>query len=147
VAPVVEIFSFTGAAPGEMDGAPRVADKPAGALFDDAPGMTTVKFAEALKPFRAVRLIELVPPLPGVRGRMVGEENSVKLGFADVGARALNVDGPFGLPHPVTKSKPVTALKPCKPLDRHPNVPGVQVKGGLLELGLLPEVMSWNTEA
>jgi len=70
----------------------------------------------------------LVPPAPPcVIVRLLGESESVKLGVADP-VRALIRFVPFGLPHPVTKSYPTTALY---------DVP--------LPLLLFPLVMSWKS--
>ena len=88
-----------------------------------------------VKPFPAVSEIVAVPGAPpGVRFNVAGEAASVKYGFAvEVGARASIIPEPFGVPHPVTMSKPVIAVN-------EPVNPG----GTLVPLGLLPVVMSWN---
>src|SRR5580704_6575302 len=88
-----------------------------------------------VKPFPAVSEIVAVPGVPpGVRFKVLGEAASVKYGFAvEVGASASIIPEPFGVPQPVTLSKPVLAVnEPAK------------AEGTLVPLGLLPLVMSWN---
>jgi hypothetical protein len=54
-------------------------------------------------PFTSVTVMVLVPPLPWVIDRLLGESESVKLAVA-APVRVLIRVGPFGLPHPVTMS-------------------------------------------
>ena len=54
-------------------------------------------------PFTSVTLMVLVPLLPWVIDRLLGESESVKLAVA-APVRVLIRVGPFGLPHPVTMS-------------------------------------------
>jgi len=56
-----------------------------------------------LNPPRSVTVIVLVPLLPWVIVRLLGETESVKLGVAEP-AKALIRFAPFGLPQPVTRS-------------------------------------------
>jgi hypothetical protein len=73
-------------------------------------------------------VIVLVPPVPPwLIVRLLGESEIVKLGVADP-ARALIRFVPFGLPHPVTRSYPTTALNDFP-----------------WPLLLLPLVMSWKS--
>ena len=86
-----------------------------------------------VKPFPGVNEMEALPGAPpGVRFNVPGEADRVKYGLTvEVGARAPIMPMPFGVPQPVTISKPVIAVNdPVKP-------------GGTDEpLGLLPLVMS-----
>lgn len=85
-----------------------------------------------VNPFPGVREIVVVPAVPpGVRFNVLGEAESVKKALAvETGARASIMPCPFGVPQPVTMSKPVMAV----------NEPVQQ--GGTDPLGLLPLVMS-----
>jgi hypothetical protein len=56
-----------------------------------------------VNPFTSVTVIVLVPLPPCVMVKLLGESESVKLGFA-APVRVLIKVAPFGLPHPVTKS-------------------------------------------
>lgn len=56
-----------------------------------------------LNPPRSVTVIVLVPLLPWLIVRLLGESESVKLGVAEP-AKALIRFAPFGLPQPVTRS-------------------------------------------
>ena len=100
------------------------------------PAGDAITFADKVtlpvNPFPGVREIVVVPAVPpGVRFNVLGEAESVKNALVvDIGARALIIPCPFGVPHPVTMSKPVMAK----------NFP-VQ-HGGTDPLGLLPLVMS-----
>jgi len=81
-----------------------------------------------VNPPRSVTVMVLVPPAPPcVMLTLLGESDSVKLGVPDP-ARALIRFWPFGLPHPVTRSYPVTALNDFP-----------------WPLLLLPLVMSWKS--
>jgi hypothetical protein len=62
-----------------------------------------------VNPFTSVTEIVLLPLLPCVTVKLLGEAESVKLAVA-APVRVLISAGPFGLPHPVTMSYPVTAL-------------------------------------
>jgi hypothetical protein len=62
-----------------------------------------------VNPFTSVTVIVLLPLLPCVTVRLLGEAESVKLAVA-APVRVLISAGPFGLPQPVTMSYPVTAL-------------------------------------
>ena len=62
-----------------------------------------------VNPPTSVTEIVLLPLLPCVTVRLLGEAESVKLA-AVAPVRVLISAGPFGLPHPVTMSYPVTAL-------------------------------------
>lgn len=77
-----------------------------------------------LKPPETEVVIVDVPLLPCTTETDAGEAEMVKLGLVEVGAKALMRPVPLGLPHPVTRSYPVTAEK----------LPDV------------PLVMSWNSE-
>lgn len=57
-----------------------------------------------VNPPASVTLIVLVPLLPWVTVKLLGEAESVKLGDDDDPASALIRLAPFGLPHPVTRS-------------------------------------------
>jgi hypothetical protein len=59
-----------------------------------------------LNPFTSVTLIVLVPLLPWVTVRLLGESESVKLGVAEP-ANRLMIPVVFGLPQPVQRSNPV----------------------------------------
>jgi hypothetical protein len=61
-----------------------------------------------LNPFRSLTVMVLVPLLPWVMVRLLGESESVKLGVADP-ANRLMIPVVFGLPQPVHRSKPVAA--------------------------------------
>ena len=96
-----------------------------------------MRFAERatvpVKPLPAVSEMVAVPGAPpGVRFRVLGAAANVKNGFTvDTGASALIMPSPFGVPQPVTMSKPVAAVNdPVKPA------------GTVEPLGLLPVVMS-----
>lgn len=78
--------------------------------------------AELNPPETAVVIVELPLP-PCTTDTEPGEAEIVNSGLVDVGASALINPVPFGLPHPVTRSYPVTAEK----------LPDV------------PLVMSWNS--
>src|SRR5580693_728632 len=80
--------------------------------------------AELNPPETAVVIVD-EPLLPCTTETDAGEAEMVKLGLVEVGARASMRPVPLGLPHPVTRSYPVTAEK----------LPDV------------PLVMSWNSEA
>ncbi|MGA2415390.1 MAG: hypothetical protein ABSF59_13130 [Candidatus Sulfotelmatobacter sp.] len=56
-----------------------------------------------VNPFTSVTLTVLVPELPWVMVRLLGESESVKLGVA-APVKVLIRVAPFGLPHPVTMS-------------------------------------------
>lgn len=56
-----------------------------------------------VNPFTSVTVIVLLPLLPCVTVRLLGEAESVKLAVAAPVSVLINV-GPFGLPHPVTMS-------------------------------------------
>jgi hypothetical protein len=60
-------------------------------------------------PPKSLTVIVLVPLLPWVMVKLLGDELSVKLGVDDEPARALIRPLPFGLPQPVAKSYPVVA--------------------------------------
>ncbi len=62
-----------------------------------------------VNPPTSVTLIVLVPLLPCVTVKLLGEAESVKLGDVDVGASRLIIPVVLGLPHPVHRSKPVAA--------------------------------------
>src|ERR1700722_302601 len=62
-----------------------------------------------VNPFTSVTEMVLVPLLPCVTVKLLGEAESVKLAVA-APVNVLISAGPFGLPHPVTMSYPVTAL-------------------------------------
>lgn len=64
--------------------------------------------AESNPPETVVVIVE-VPVLPTTTETEVGEAARVKAGVVPDGARALIRFAPFGLPHPVTRSNPVTA--------------------------------------
>ena len=89
------------------------------------------KLTLLLKPFVPVTVIELEPLLPCATVRLDGEAASEKSAVpVEPPASAVISAAPFGLPQPVTRSNPATALKP---------VP-------LPALGLLlPLVMSWKS--
>lgn len=59
-----------------------------------------------LNPPTSVTLIVLVPLLPCVIDRLLGESDSVKVGVVDP-ANRLMIPVVFGLPQPVHRSKPV----------------------------------------
>ena len=59
-----------------------------------------------VNPFRSVTLIVLVPLLPWVTVRLLGESESVKLGVAEP-ANRLMIPVVFGLPQPVQRSNPL----------------------------------------
>jgi hypothetical protein len=61
-----------------------------------------------VNPFKSVTVMVLVPLLPWAIDKLLGESDSVKLAAA-APVRVLIKVGPFGLPHPVTMSYPVTA--------------------------------------
>ena len=61
-----------------------------------------------LNPLTSCTVMVLVPLLPWVIVRLVGESESVKLGVADP-ANRLMMPVVFGLPQPVHRSKPVAA--------------------------------------
>ena len=107
VALVVATVKVTGAPPAGIEDALRVAVTP-----DGAPGIVTVRFVPALKLCSPLTAIELVPPPPGVRFKTAGVADIEKFGFVEAGKRASKRLGPLGEPQPVTRSKPVTALKP-----------------------------------
>jgi hypothetical protein len=82
-----------------------------------------------LNPFCGDTVIVLVPFPPGATVKLLGDAESAKFAVT-VPERALIRFTPFGLPQPVTRSYPVTALKPLPlPADG----------------GLLPLVMSWKS--
>lgn len=66
------------------------------------------EMAESKPPETAVVMVD-VPLVPTTTETEAGEAAMVKAGDALVGARALISAAPFGLPHPVTRSYPVTA--------------------------------------
>jgi hypothetical protein len=98
-----------------------------------APRMFADRVTVPVKPFAEVSEIIVVPGAPpGVRLRVLGDADSVKYGFVvDAGASAVIMPSPFGVPQPVTMSKPVIAVN--KPVN-----PGETEE----PLGLLPLVMS-----
>src|SRR5579859_2303684 len=109
----------------------------AGLKFAVTPAGAPMRVADRLtlpvKPFPATNEMVAVPGAPpGVSARVLGDDASVKYGFVvEVGARATIMPCPFGVPHPVTMSKPVMAVKdPVNPA------------GTVEPLGLLPLVMS-----
>ena len=59
-----------------------------------------------LNPFTSVTVMVLVPLLPWVTVRLLGESESVKLGVAEP-ANRLMIPVVFGLPQPVQRSNPV----------------------------------------
>jgi hypothetical protein len=59
-----------------------------------------------VNPFRSVTLMVLVPLLPWVTVRLLGESESVKLGVAEP-ANRLMIPVVFGLPQPLQRSNPV----------------------------------------
>ena len=61
-----------------------------------------------LNPFTSVTVMVLLPLLPCVIVRLLGESESVKLGVADPANRLMR-PVVFGLPQPVHRSKPVAA--------------------------------------
>ena len=80
---------------------PKVAVTPLG-----KPDAASVTLPE--NPFRSVTVMVLLPLLPCVIVRLVGESESVKLGVAEP-ANKLMIPVVFGLPQPVHRSKPVAA--------------------------------------
>ena len=88
----------------------------------DAPSVTL-----PANPPASWTVMVLVPPVPWLIDKLLGESVSVKLGVAEP-ASALIRFAPFGLPHPVTRSYPTTALN---------DLP--------LPLLLFPLVMSWKS--
>jgi hypothetical protein len=89
------------------------------------------KLTLPLKPFVGETVIELEPLLPCATVRLLGEADSEKSAVpVEPPASAVISAAPFGLPQPVTRSNPATALKP-EPLP---------------SLGLLlPLVTSWKS--
>ena len=85
-----------------MDEGLRLTVTPAGWPVADKP------MAE-LKPPDTVAVIVDVPLFPRTTETEAGEAEMEKLGFVEVGARALIKPVLFGLPQPLAKSKPVTA--------------------------------------
>lgn len=61
------------------------------------------------KPLRAVVVMLEEPLLPCTTETEVGDAEMVNVGELEAGARALIRFTPFGLPQPVTRSKPVVA--------------------------------------
>jgi len=68
-----------------------------------------------VNPPTSVTVIVLVPLLPWLIDKLLGEAESVKLAVA-APASALSRLAPCGLPQPVAKSNPVVAGKPSLPL-------------------------------
>ena len=66
--------------------------------------------AELNPPETAVVIVD-EPLLPCTTETDAGEAEMVKLGLVEVGARASMRPVPLGLPHPVTRSYPLTAEK------------------------------------
>ena len=67
------------------------------------------KATAELKLLRALVVMVEVPLFPCSTESEAGEAEIVNVGEVDGGARALIRPVPFGLPQPVTRSKPVTA--------------------------------------
>jgi len=90
-----------------------------GAAMDEGlkPTVTPVGWPDADKAIAASKPPEIavvivdVPALPSATVTEVGEAEMVKFGVEELPASALIRPVPFGLPHPVTKSYPVTAEK------------------------------------
>ena len=105
---MVETVKVTGLPPAEMLDALKSAVMPCTvpALTPTGePTTVVVKLVAALKPFKALTAIELLwGAPPGMSGKLLGEADNAKLGFVEVGARALSRLCPFGLPQPVTRS-------------------------------------------
>jgi len=81
---------------------PKVAVTPLGK--PDAARVTLLE-----NPPTSVTEIVLVPLLPWVTVRLLGEAESVKLGVAEPAAKRLMIPVVFGLPQPVHRSNPVAA--------------------------------------
>lgn len=94
-----------------------VADPEPGAAIDDELKLTVTPegcpladnaTAESNPPLTVVEIVEL-PLLPCTTETEAGDEKIANAGLVLVGASALISAAPFGLPQPVTRSKPVVA--------------------------------------
>jgi hypothetical protein len=94
-----------------------VDDPDPGAAIDDGLKLTVTPAgcpladnatAELNPPLTVVEMVEL-PLLPCTTETDPGDEKIAKAGLVLVGASALISAAPFGLPQPVTRSKPVVA--------------------------------------
>src|ERR1019366_6109465 len=74
------------------------------------PRTVTARFTVAANPFNELSVMVLVPVLPCVTSIVPGDGVNEKFGPVYTGPNSSSRTCPFGLPHPVTKSLPTTAL-------------------------------------